>query len=56
MKWRAGYRILCIEHNGHYLHTENQAIGKTRSCKVKDIAHEPPVDLWNVDMAEQESS
>ena len=27
----------------------NQATGKTRPCNVKDIVHEPPVELWNVD-------
>ena len=49
LKWNAGYRIVCIEHNGHYLHIENQATGKTRPCNVKIIVYEPPVDLWNVD-------
>ena len=28
--WRPGYRIVCIECDGHYLHIENQASGKTR--------------------------
>ena len=28
LKWRAGCRSVCKEHNGHYLHTENQATGK----------------------------
>ena len=46
LKWRARYRIVCIEHNWHYLHIENQAIGETQSCNVKDV-HEPPVELWN---------
>ena len=23
--------------------------GKTRTCNVKDIVHEPPLELWNVD-------
>ena len=45
MNWQVGYRIVCIEHKGHCLHTENQAIGKTRPCNVKDIVHEPPVQL-----------
>ena len=49
LKWRAGYRIVCIEHNGYYLHIENQAAGKIISCNVKGIAHELPVELWNVD-------
>ena len=49
LKWRAGYRIVCLECDGHYLHIENQATGKTRSCNVKDSVHEPPVELWNVD-------
>ena len=30
LKWRPGYRIVCIEHNGHYLHIENQATGKNK--------------------------
>ena len=29
LKWRPGYWIVHIEHNGHFIHTENQAIGKT---------------------------
>ena len=49
LKWRAHYRIFCIDHNRHYLHIENQATGKTRPCNVKDIVHELPVELWNVD-------
>ena len=49
LKWRAGYRNVYIECNGHYLHIENQAAGKTRPCSVKDVVHEPPVELWNVD-------
>ena len=49
LKWRAGYRIVCIEHSRHYLHIQNQATGKTRPCNVKDVVHELPIDLWNVD-------
>ena len=30
------YRVTpCIDCNGHYLHIENQATGKTRSCNIK---------------------
>ena len=46
-KWRPGYRIVCIEHNGYYLHIENWTTGKMRSCNVKDIILEPPVQFWN---------
>ena len=28
LKWRPGYRIVQIEHNGHFLHNENKATGK----------------------------
>ena len=31
LKWRPGYRIVCIECDRHYLHIENQATGKRRS-------------------------
>ena len=48
-KWRPGYWIVCIECNGHYIHIENQTTGK-RSCHVKAIVLEPPVELWNIDM------
>ena len=41
LKWRAGYRIV-------YLHIENQATGKIRSCNIKDIVLEPVHELWNV--------
>ena len=29
LKWRPGYRIIHIECNGHFIHIENQATGKT---------------------------
>ena len=48
LKWRPWYRIVHNEHDGHYLHIENQATGKTRSCNVKDIVLEPPMDFWNI--------
>ena len=48
LKWKAGYRIVWIEHEGCYLHIENQATGKIRSCNVKDIILEPICELWNV--------
>ena len=48
LKWRAGYRIVCIEFNRHYLHIENQAKGKTRPCNVKDVVHKPPVKSWKI--------
>ena len=48
LKWRAGYRIIRIEHEGHYLHIENQDTGKIRSCNVKDVVLEPISELWNV--------
>ena len=28
LKWRPGYIIACIEHDGHFIHIENQATGK----------------------------
>ena len=28
LKWRPGYRIVCIEHDRHSIHIENQATGK----------------------------
>ena len=49
LKWRPRYRIVQIEHNGHFLHIENQATGKVGSCNVKDIVPEPPVEFWNID-------
>ena len=48
-KMETWYRIVHVECNGHYLHIENQVTGITRPCKVKDVVHEPPVELWNVD-------
>ena len=48
LKWRAGYRIVWIECKGHYLHIENQATGKIRSCNIKDVVLEPICELWNV--------
>ena len=49
LKWRSGYRIVCMECNRYYHNIENQATGKTRPCNVKDIVHVLPVKLWNVD-------
>ena len=48
LKWRPGYRIVHIEHDRNYLHIENQAPGKTRSCNIKDIVLEPPMEFWNI--------
>ena len=50
LKWRPGYRIVCIEHDGHFIHIENQATGKIWSCNVTDIILEPPIEFWNVDI------
>ena len=49
LKWRPRYRIVCIECDGYYLHIENQAMGKTRSCNIKDTVYEPPIEFWNID-------
>ena len=49
LKWRPGYRIVCIEHDGHFLHIENQATGKVCSCNMMDIILEPPMEFWNID-------
>ena len=49
LKWRPGYRIVCIEHDGHFIHIEDQAIGKIQSCNIKDIILEPPIEFWNID-------
>ena len=35
LKWRPGYRIVHIEHNGHYLHIGNQATGKQVHAMLK---------------------
>ena len=49
LKWRPGYRIVCIECDGHFLHVENQATRKVHSCNVQDIILETPIEFWNVD-------
>ena len=49
LKWRPRYRIVQIEHNGHFLHIENQATGKVCTCNVKHVVLEPPVEFWNID-------
>ena len=49
LKWRPGYRIVCIEHDRHFLHIENQATGKVQSCNVKDVILELPIEFWNID-------
>ena len=49
LKSRPGYKIVHIKHERHHLHIENQATGKTRSCNIKDIVCEPPIEFWNID-------
>ena len=49
LKWRPGYMIVHIEHDGHFIHIENQATGKIQSCNVKDIILEPPIEFQNID-------
>ena len=43
LKWRPGHRIVHIECNGHFIHIENQATGKTQSHNITDIILEPPI-------------
>ena len=50
LKWRPRYRIVCIECDGHYLHIENQTMGKTRSCNIKDVVLILPIEFWDIDM------
>ena len=49
LKWRPRYRIVQIEHDGHFLHIENQTRGKVQSCNMKDVVLELPVEFWNID-------
>ena len=49
LKWRPQYRIVQIECNGLFLHIENKATGKVRSCNMKDVVLEPPIEFWNID-------
>ena len=49
-KWRPRCWIVHIEHDWHYLHIKNQAMGKTRSCNIKDIVLEPSIEFWNISM------
>ena len=49
LKWRPWYRIVCIVHDEHFLHIENQATGKVCSCNMKDIILEPPREFCNID-------
>ena len=48
LKWRPGYRNVPIECDGHYPHIESQSTEKTRSCNIKDVVLEPPVEFWNI--------
>ena len=48
LNWRLRYRIVCIQCDGHYLHIENQAMGKTMSCNIQDIVLKPPIEFWNI--------
>ena len=46
-KMEAEIQDFCIEHDAHYLHIENQAMGKMRSCNVKDILHNHSLNSGN---------
>ena len=35
LKWRPSYRVVCIEHNRHYIHIKNQATGKHNSAMLQ---------------------
>ena len=48
-KQRPEYRNVCIEHDRHFIHIENQATGKVHFCNMKDVILEPPIEFWNVD-------
>ena len=50
LKWRPRYRIVQIEHDGHFLQIKNQATGKVQSCNMKDMVLELPVEFWNIDI------
>ena len=49
LKQRPRYRIVHIEHSGHFLHIKNQATGKIQSCNVMGIILESPIEFWNID-------
>ena len=49
LKWRPRYRIVHIECDRHFLHTENQATRKMRSYNIKDVVHESSIEFWNID-------
>ena len=49
LKWRPGYTIVCIWHDGHFIHIENHDTGEIWSCNVKDIILELPIEFWNID-------
>ena len=48
LKWRPRYRMVCIEHNGHFSHIKNKATGKIQSCNVMDIILKLPIEFWNI--------
>ena len=48
-KWRPRYRIVHMEHDRLYLHIEIQTTRKSRSCNIKDVVHEPPIEFWIID-------
>ena len=49
LKLRPRYTIVHIEHDGHFIHIENQATGKILSCNVSDIILEPPIKILNIE-------
>ena len=49
LKWRLKYRIVRIEHDGHFIHIENQGTRKIQSCNVTNNILEPPIEFWNID-------
>ena len=49
LKWRPRYRIVCIEHDRHFIHIKNQATRKIWSCNMMDIVLKLPTEFWNID-------
>ena len=35
LKWRPGYRFVCIKHDGHYLHIENRSYSENKIMQCK---------------------
>ena len=54
LKWRPGYRIVCIEHDRHFIHIKNQALEKYKLAMLQTLSwnHQQNSGMWILNSVE----